>query len=41
MEVSVCGELAGNPVAVSIIMRLGEIILRVSPILIPEIKKNN
>jgi phosphotransferase system enzyme I (PtsI) len=38
-EVSVCGELAGNPRAIAILLGLGVRILSVSPILIPEIKK--
>ncbi|MCK5032490.1 MAG: phosphoenolpyruvate--protein phosphotransferase [Calditrichia bacterium] len=38
-EISVCGELAGNPRAVAILLGLGVRILSVSPILIPEIKK--
>lgn len=38
-EISVCGELAGNPRAIAILLGLGVRILSVSPILIPEIKK--
>jgi phosphoenolpyruvate-protein phosphotransferase (PTS system enzyme I) len=38
-EVSVCGELAGNPKAIAILLGMGVRILSVSPILIPEIKK--
>lgn len=38
-EVSVCGELAGNPKAIPLLLGLGVKILSVSPILIPEIKK--
>ena len=38
-EISVCGELAGNPKAIAILLGLGVRILSVSPILIPEIKK--
>jgi len=38
-EVSICGELAGNPRAIPILLGLGVKILSVSPILIPETKK--
>lgn len=38
-EVSICGELAGNPKAIAILLGLGVQILSVSPVLIPEIKK--
>jgi phosphoenolpyruvate-protein phosphotransferase (PTS system enzyme I) len=38
-EISICGELAGNPKAIAILLGLGVRILSVSPMLIPEIKK--
>lgn len=39
LEVSICGELAGNPVAIPILIGLGVRVLSISPILIPGIKK--
>jgi phosphotransferase system enzyme I (PtsI) len=38
-EVSICGELAGNPEAIAIILGLGLRKLSMSPYLIPKIKK--
>ncbi len=38
-EVSICGEIAGNPIAVAVLIGLGVRILSISPVLIPKIKK--